>query len=80
MHSPFILRHYQGSKACAADGGVHNGKASMSRHFFDDNVLLPPNSKNTAETSLVESVNFLLIHSCHSPYFAAVQYNSAIKA
>ena len=68
------------AKPALAEGGVHSSEFSTSQHFFVGNLLLPPNSKNTAETSLVESVNFLLIHSCHSPYFAAVQYNSAIKA
>ena len=51
------------AKPALAEGGVHSGKTSMSQHFFVGNLMLPPNYKNTTEASLVEGVNFLLLHS-----------------
>ena len=51
---------------------VHNGKTSLSQHFFVGNLMLLPNSENTTEASLVEGVNFLLLYSRQVPRFAAV--------
>ena len=49
-------------KPALAEGGVHSGETSTSQPFFVSNIMLTPNSKNTTEASLVEGVNFLLLH------------------
>ena len=46
-----------------AEGVVFSGKTSTSQHFFVENLMLPPNSKNKTETSLVEGVIFVLLNS-----------------
>ena len=52
------------AKPALAEGGVHSGKTSTSQHFFVGNLMLPPNSKNMTEESLMEGVNVLiLLHS-----------------
>ena len=61
------------TKPALADGGVRSGETSTSQYFFVSNLMLPLNSKNTTEDSLVEGVNFLFLHSCQCPRFAAVQ-------
>ena len=48
------------AKTALAESCVHSGDTSMSQHFFVDDIVLPPNSENTPETSSVEGVNFLL--------------------
>ena len=47
------------AKPVLADGGVYSCKTSTSQHFFVNNLMLPSNSKNMAEASLVKGVNFL---------------------
>ena len=54
-----------------------SGETSTSQHYFVCNFMLPPNSENTTEASLVEDVNFLLLHIWQSPHFAAVQQSTA---
>ena len=38
------------------------GEISTFQNFFVRNLLLPPNSENPTEASLVEGVNFLFLH------------------
>ena len=51
------------AKPALAEIGVHSGKTSTPKYFFFGNLMLPSNSKNTTEASLMEGVNFLLLHS-----------------
>ena len=60
-----------------AEGGVHSGETSMSQHFFVDNLMLPPNSKNTVEILLVEGVNFIILYILQCPCFAEVHKSTA---
>ena len=50
------------AKPALAEGGVHSSETSTSHHFFVGGLLLPPNSENTTEASLVKGVNFLFLH------------------
>ena len=61
------------AKPALAESGGDSGKTSTSQHFFVGNLILPPNSRNTTEASLVESVNFLFLHSLLDSHFGAVQ-------
>ena len=54
-------------------GVVHSGETSTSQHFFDGNIMLSPNSKNTTEASMVEGVIFLLMHSLQGSRLTAIQ-------
>ena len=51
------------AKPALAEDDVQCGKTSTSHYFFVGNLMVPFNSKNTTEASLVEGVNFLLLHS-----------------
>ena len=42
---------------------VHSDETSMSQNFFITNLILPLKSEITTVASLVEGVNFLLLHS-----------------
>ena len=59
MHSLLILR----KNHALEKGGVHSAETSKCQYFFVGNLMLPPNSENTTEASLMESVNFLLFRS-----------------
>ena len=61
------------TRSALAEGGIYSGKTSTSQHFFIGNLMLPLNSKNTTEGSLLEGVNFIFLNSCQGPRFAAVQ-------
>ena len=49
------------AKPALAEGGLHSGETSTSHHFFVDNLMLSPDSKNTTEESLVVFVGVLLL-------------------
>ena len=51
------------TKPALTEGVVHSCETSTFQHFFIGNLMLLPNSENTTEASLVEGVNFLLLHS-----------------
>ena len=61
----------------AAVDGVESGEISTSQHFFIGDFMLLSTSKNTTEPSLVERVNFLLLHILQGPRFASAQLSTA---
>ena len=50
-----------------AECGVYSGKAKTSQLFLIGNLMLPPNSNNEMEASLVEVLVFFsfILHSVH---------------
>ena len=58
----FGMRLSPESSEHEASSVLHSDEISTSQKFFIGNLSLPSNSEKTTEASLVEGVNFLILH------------------